>query len=211
MRRAEGTMTLLGSKQALMVGALHQPRTPEGRELLEIIAGQLPSIEAAAARHDREGTFPAEIFKSLTDAGVLRATVPRELGGLGLGSVHDVCLAVMRLAEADPSVALCLHMQLSRGLTMSYELANGTEAGRSLAERVLRLMATEDAVVSGALKDAGSTTHLVPSAGGWTLHGRKILVSMAPVASHFVVQAETAGTTRSPSSRRCSSTWCPTT
>ncbi|WNM31385.1 acyl-CoA dehydrogenase family protein [Streptomyces sp. Li-HN-5-11] len=189
----------MGSKQALMVGALHQPRTPEGRELLEIIAGQLPGIEAAAARHDREGTFPADIFKSLTDAGVLRATVPRELGGLGLGSVHDVCLAVMRLAEADPSVALCLHMQLSRGLTMSYELAHGTETGRGLAERILRLMGTQDAVVSGALKDAGPTTRLVQSAdGGWTLHGRKILVSMAPVASHFVVQAETRPLTGQP-------------
>ncbi|MGV9249508.1 acyl-CoA dehydrogenase family protein [Streptomyces sp. NPDC003710] len=185
-------MTLLGSKHALMVGALHQPRTPEGRELLEIIAGQLPNIEAAAARHDREGSFPAEILKSLIDAGVLRATVPRELGGLGLGSVHDVCLAVMRLAEADPSVALCLHMQLSRGLTMSYELAHGTDVGRRLAERILRLMGNEDAVVSGALKDAGAITRLIPAAGGgWTLHGRKILVSMAPVATHFVVQAET--------------------
>ncbi|MFI1169774.1 acyl-CoA dehydrogenase family protein [Streptomyces sp. NPDC020801] len=172
-------------------GDLRRPVTPEGRRLLDIVAGHLPQISAVAAKHDRGGTFPEEVFGGLGDDGVLRATVPEDLGGLGVASVHDVCLAIARIAEADPSVALSLHMQLSRGLTMSYERRHGTPHARRLAERILRLMGTGEAVVGGALKDAGTTTELVPAdGGGWLLCGRKLLVSMAPYATHFVVQAQ---------------------
>lgn len=175
-------------------GALHEPVTSEGKDLLDIVAGHLPRMEAQAVEHDRNGTFPVEIFKELISDGVLAATVPREFGGLGVTSVHDVCLAIMKIAEVDPSIALCLHMQLSRGLTMSYEREHGSAAARALAERILRLMGTGGAVIAGALKDRGRPTVLEPAGGGdggWLLNGRKILVSMASFATHFVVSAQT--------------------
>ncbi|WUH98276.1 acyl-CoA/acyl-ACP dehydrogenase [Spirillospora sp. NBC_00431] len=181
---------------------LTEPTTPEGGLLLEILARHAPRVAAAAEEHDREGTFPVGVVKELAADGVLGATVPAELGGLGVSSVHDVCLAVMRLAEVDASLALSLHMQLCRGLTMSYELEHSTDAGRALAERILRLMASGETLISGALKDAGPPTELVPASEGWLLSGRKILVSMAPVASHFVVSARTrpgSGTPRAAS------------
>ncbi|MCZ7457467.1 acyl-CoA dehydrogenase family protein [Streptomyces sp. WMMC940] len=176
-------------------GDLSRPLTPEGDALLDILSRHLPDLASGAAEHDRDGSFPLDAFRRLGADGVLGATVPREFGGLGVSSVHDVCLAVKRIAEADASVALSLHMQFSRGITMSYEREHGTDTGRALAGRLLRLMGREGALVSGALKDAGVTTELVPAAdGGWRLTGRKILVSMAPFATHFVVAAQTRPT-----------------
>ncbi|MEU6703767.1 acyl-CoA dehydrogenase family protein [Streptomyces wuyuanensis] len=174
------------------LAGLDAPVTPEGRRLLDVLDRHLARIAEVSAAHDREGTFPTEVFRALRSDGVLSATVPRELGGMGVGSVHDVALAVMRVAEADASTALCLHMQLCRGITMSYELRHSTPAGQALAERILRLMGAGDAIVSGALKDAGQVTELRPDGeGGWLLSGRKILVSMAPIATHFVVATRT--------------------
>ncbi|MFD3540789.1 acyl-CoA dehydrogenase family protein [Streptomyces sp. NPDC058662] len=173
-------------------GDLTEPRTPEGRALLEVLGRHLPRLAAGATEHDRDGTFPLDAVHRMGADGVLGATVPREFGGLGVSSVHDVCLAVKRIAEADASVALSLHMQFSRGITMSYEREHGTGTGPALAERLLRLMGTGGALISGALKDAGVTTELVPAQdGGWRLTGRKILVSMAPFATHVVVAART--------------------
>ncbi|MGW6460283.1 acyl-CoA dehydrogenase family protein [Streptomyces sp. NPDC055078] len=181
-----------GSTARRQAGDLSEPHTPEGHALLETLSGHLPGIASGAAEHDGNGTFPVEVFRRLGADGVLAATVPRDLGGLGVHSVHDVCLAVKRIAEADASTALSLHMQFSRGITMSYEREHGTESGRALAERLLRLMGTGNALISGALKDAGVTTELVPAEDGdWLLSGRKILVSMGPFATHFVVAAQT--------------------
>ncbi|SCD60618.1 acyl-CoA dehydrogenase family protein [Streptomyces sp. DvalAA-19] len=175
---------------------LGAPITSEGARLLEIIGRHLPRIADGAAEHDRAGTFPEDVFRALRDDGVLAATVPVKFGGLGVSSVHDVCLAIMRIAEADASTALSLHMQLCRGITMSYEREHSTPSGQALAERILTLMGTGDAVISGALKDGRRTTELRPAArGGWLLTGAKILVSMAPVATHFVVAAPARPTT----------------
>ncbi|WP_405421871.1 acyl-CoA dehydrogenase family protein [Streptomyces erythrochromogenes] len=176
----------------MTAGDLTEPRTPEGHALLEVLGRHLPDLAAGAAEHDRNAAFPLDAVRRMGADGVLGATVPREFGGLGVSSVHDVCLAVKRIAEADAAVALSLHMQFSRGITMSYEREHGTGTGRALAERLLRLMGTERALISGALKDAGVTTELVPAEdGGWRLTGRKILVSMAPFATHVVVAAQT--------------------
>ncbi|MFH9138835.1 acyl-CoA dehydrogenase family protein [Streptomyces sp. NPDC017524] len=187
------------STHRAMAGALTEPLTPQGHALLEILDRHLPGMASGTTAHDRDGTFPLDVFQRLGDDGVLGATVPPELGGLGVSSVHDVCLAVKRIAETDASVALSLHMQFSRGITMSYEREHGTGTGPALAERLLRLMGTKKALISGALKDAGVTTELVPAAdGGWRLTGRKILVSMAPFATHFVVAAQTRPTSGNP-------------
>ncbi|MEU5884552.1 acyl-CoA dehydrogenase family protein [Spirillospora sp. NPDC047279] len=166
--------------------------TPAGRTLLELLAGHLPSIRAGAAEHDRAGAFPAAAFEAMRKDGVLGATVPTELGGLGVDSMHDVAVALGALAEADASSALALHMQFSRGLTFAYERAHGAPAARSLADRMLRAMGSGEAVVCTTVKDPVRTvTELTPDgAGGWRLNGRKILASMAPIATHFVISAQ---------------------
>ncbi|MCR6488752.1 acyl-CoA/acyl-ACP dehydrogenase [Amycolatopsis sp. OK19-0408] len=173
-------------------GDLSDAVSAPGRELLAVLARHLPRIRAEAGPNDRDGTFPAETFRAFGVDGVLGATVPAELGGLGVSRLHDVAVALLRVAEADASTALALHAQLSRGITLTYEWEHGAPPTRALAERLLRAMARGEAVVCGAVKDFGrEVTRLRPDgAGGWLLSGRKMLVTMAPIATHFVVSAQ---------------------
>lgn len=186
--KAVNSMELHGGDPSL-TGELREPRTSEGRTLLDLLAGHIRQIRVEAAEHDRDGTFPVGIFTDLRKDGVLGATVPTELGGLGVDRLYDVCLALLTVAEADASTALALHMQLSRGLTLTYEWRHGA---RSLAERILRPMGSGEAVVCTTVKDPGGgriVTRLTPSGGGWLLSGRKMMASMAPIATHFVISA----------------------
>lgn len=171
---------------------LSTPLTPEGRDLVNLLTGELPGIRADAGTRDRQGSFPKKVFRTFQDNGVMGATVPKSLGGLGVTRMGDVAVALRALAEADASAALALHVQLSRGLTLAYEWQHGTLQERERAERLLSAMATGEAAVCGAVKDAPShVTELTPDgSGGWYLSGRKTLVTMAPIGTHFVVHVQ---------------------
>ncbi|HET6707254.1 acyl-CoA dehydrogenase family protein [Amycolatopsis sp.] len=171
---------------------LREPVTDEGHGLVELIGARLPEVAAGAADNDRDARFPVDVFTSFGKDGVLGATVPKELGGLGVDRLHDVALGLLNLAKVDASTALALHVQFSRGLTLTYEWRYGTPQAQALAERLLRGMATGDRLVCGAVKDHPSTvTTLTPDGhGDWVLSGRKTLVSMAPVATDFFVYAQ---------------------
>jgi alkylation response protein AidB-like acyl-CoA dehydrogenase len=175
-----------------LVGELLAPVSSEGRAFVDLLAAHLPYVREAAVDHDRAGSFPVEVFDRFRRAGILAATVPSELGGLGVSRMHDVALGLLRVAQADASTALALHMQLSRGLTLTYEWRHGSAEARALAERLMQLVAKGEAIICGAVKDAARPiTRLTPAPdGGWILNGRKTLVSLAPVATHLVVYSE---------------------
>ncbi|MGP4029186.1 acyl-CoA dehydrogenase family protein [Actinomadura sp. 3N407] len=179
---------------------LDAPVTPEGRLLMERLAGHLPRMRSTAAENDRDGRFPTETFAALREDGLMGATVPAELGGLGVDRLYDVAVALLHVAHADASTGLALHMQLSRGLTLGYEWRHGDPHARALAERLMRMMVAGDAVVCSGIKDHHSAvTTLTPDgSGGWLLSGRKTLVTMAPIGTHFVINASTEGTGEPP-------------
>ncbi|WP_245722652.1 amino sugar nitrososynthase RubN8 [Micromonospora matsumotoense] len=186
------TTTERDASRSVAPGNLDTTITMPGRELLTVLARHLPALRSMATPNDRDGTFPVQTFRDFARDGVLGATVPVELGGMGVSRLHDVAVALLRIAEADASTALALHAQFSRGITLTYEWRNGPPATRDLAERLLRSMARGEAVVCGAVKDHPSAvTQLRPDgSGGWLLSGRKMLVTMAPIATHFVVSAQ---------------------
>lgn len=180
---------------AVPPGDLGTAITAPGRKLLTVLDRHLAAIRATSAPNDRDGTFPAEVFRDLARDGVLGATVPADLGGMGVSRLHDVAVALVRVAEADASTALALHAQFSRGITLTYEWQHSPSPTRELAERLLRAMGRGEAVICGAVKDHGrEITRLHPDgSGGWLLSGRKTLVTMAPIATHFVVSAQAPG------------------
>ncbi|MEV5823577.1 acyl-CoA dehydrogenase family protein [Micromonospora haikouensis] len=192
-------MSLRPARQEPIAG-LYEPVTPAGHAVLDRLRGYLPLIRSTAAEHDRAGTFPTGTFDTFRKEGMLGATVPTELGGMGLDRLYDVAVAILAVAQADASTALALHMQFSRGLTLGYEWRHGGPAARALAERLLRAMVAGDAVVCSGIKDHHSAvTTLTPDgSGGWLLSGRKTLVSAGPVGTHFVINAQTDGTGEPP-------------
>jgi alkylation response protein AidB-like acyl-CoA dehydrogenase len=183
-------MTSTGPAEA--VSDLQVPVTAPGRDLLARLAPYEERIRAEAGAHDRDGEFPFEAFKGFAEDGLLGGTVPAELGGVGVSRLYDVAVTLKRLAACDASTALALHVQFSRGLTLTYEWQHGPLHVRDMAERLLRSMATGEALVCGAVKDApGTITELTADGhGNWLLSGRKTLVSMAPVGTHFFVHAQ---------------------
>ena len=74
-----------------------QPRTEAGQRFVGL--AQVHAKEAAeyADRHDREGTFPTEVFEAMKASGFLPATVPSEFGGFGMGSSYDLAVGLSRL------------------------------------------------------------------------------------------------------------------
>ncbi|NRQ31671.1 acyl-CoA/acyl-ACP dehydrogenase [Nonomuraea sp. NN258] len=184
----------LRTDNSSFTAALVEPKTEAGRALRSLILPHLNTIRASAFENDRRGAFPGEIFAALRKDGVLGATVPADLGGLGVECMHDVAFALRLVAEADASTALALHMQLSRGLTLGYEWRRGPAVARALSERLLRAMAAGEAVVPTGVKDipkGGVVTELRRAGtGGWLLTGGKTLVSLSPAATHFAVYAK---------------------
>lgn len=174
---------------SLALSGLRDPVTQLGSELCVKMAPSLALLSAGSERNDSEGRFPTDAFEALRDAGVLAATVPREFGGQGLSHLHDVAVLLGRIAEVDPGAALAAHMQLSRGLTLSYEVKHGEMTTRALAKDLLVGMAAGTYAIASATKDVGPTTRVDSTAGALTLTGKKTLVSLAPMATHFLVQA----------------------
>lgn len=73
--------------------------TERQRELVDL-AGQLASQFAErVAEHDRDNTVPHENYDDLRAAGLLRLTVPTELGGQG-ATLAEVLPVLERLASA---------------------------------------------------------------------------------------------------------------
>lgn len=78
---------------------------------LAALPALLPDIAAAAARHDREGSFPHDSLAALRRAGLPALTVPAALGG-GAG-LRLTAEAVTRISAAFPATALVLAMRSS--------------------------------------------------------------------------------------------------
>ncbi|MGI4940729.1 MAG: acyl-CoA dehydrogenase family protein [Janthinobacterium lividum] len=153
--------------------------------------GMIAAVAANAARHDREGSFPADSLALLHTQGLLALTVPRAQGGEGAGLARLVSV-VGRVAEGCASTALILSMQLlhQHALARSANWAPG-----------LKATVAEGAVTSGALINAlrvepalgtparGGLPDTVArrTAQGWSISGRKIYSTGAPGLSWMLV------------------------
>ena len=122
--------------------------------------------------------------------GVAGAFVPTELGGLGLQSMHDWIATIARLAHGDSSVAIAVNMQLgvSRGLAIAYRHAKAAGRDTSSFEQPLRAIADGSMRVCATATEAGTDnlhpmTEAIADADGYRINGRKIFVTMSPIAT----------------------------
>lgn len=144
---------------------------------------------AAAARLDEAGTFPADAFARIADAGLLAATPPRALGGLGLGTEPGRTLPLLRvlklLGRGDLSVG-----RIFEGHVNALQLVNlfGTPAQRARAAADARA-GRRFAVWNTEGADGVS---LVPLPGGRVrLTGAKLFTSGALAIDRALIGAAT--------------------
>ena len=164
------------------------------RQTLVERAAQIgPQLAENAARHDRDGSFVADSYDVLHEAGLLRAAVPVELGGDG-ATIAELTALQRELAHHCGATALAsaMHQHVTAFTAWRYRRGlPGAEATlRKVAEQGLVLLSTG----GGDYSHPNGTAAKVE--GGYLLNGRKRFASQS---------------LRSPApSRRCSPTTTPT-
>lgn len=144
-------------------------------------------ITPAAAKHDREGSFPREAIRELAKAGLMGLTVAEKHGGAGLGP-RAFAGVVSALAEADGSVAMIYLMHIMG--TACIAAAPAAAAHASLLERI----AAGEHLTTLAFSETGSRSHFWAPVSRATKHGahvhinaQKSWVTSAGEADSYVV------------------------
>ncbi len=159
-----------------------------------------PTFALRAAKHDLDGSFPAEDFDDLRTNGLLGLMVPDRLGGIG-ASFADYAEIAMCLGAGSGSTALIFNMHasvtgalaltdddLARALGVPEpffaardEVLRGAAAGRHYA------VAMSERGAGSRLSQVTTTYEQVES--GWRITGSKSFCSGAGHADAYVVAA----------------------
>jgi len=184
-----------------------EPVSDAGRRAWELADELARSWEPTAGDRDRAGVFdPAEVT-AVQRSGLAGCCVPAELGGLGVDRLQDLMAVVHRLAEADGSLALVVHMHVSGTWSLSRARraqlsgsAGATDADHDAGglTTLLRDVAGGTTWLCAAVTEAGTNffhprTTLAPAPGGWVLDGTKVFATGSPAATHFSANARVDG------------------
>jgi alkylation response protein AidB-like acyl-CoA dehydrogenase len=135
-------------------------------------------IAPRAEQLDRDGVFPADLYRKLGDLGVMSIPFPEDLGGMGLG-VFEATLAIEEIARADQSLAVSAMVSIATGLTVA---RFGTDQQKR--EWLPDIVAGKKMCsIAGTEPDAGSdtagfktrATEIEP--GMWSLSGEKAYIT----------------------------------
>ena len=173
-----------------------EANTDSGRRLVSLAEALLDELAAGAPGHDRDGSYPFESIDALKRVGYFAAPIPVALGGLGVGSAHDLVVASSRLARADASVAIGVNMHLAAVLNMERRRQAAAAAGDDRRARAfaatLAGIAGNGSVLAAAISERGQdltrpATVAVRTESGWRIDGRKMFCTMSPAATDLYV------------------------
>ncbi|MBD2388026.1 acyl-CoA dehydrogenase family protein [Cylindrospermum sp. FACHB-282] len=148
-----------------------------------------------AAEHDKDASFPFENFTKLHKAGLLSLTIPRELGGQGLG-LASICRVIEGIARGDASTALVLtmhylqHAQVARHRRWPPELYKRL-CRESIAGVTLLNAARVEPELGTPARGGLPATIAEPITDGWRLTGHKQYTTGSPILGYFIVWAKT--------------------
>jgi alkylation response protein AidB-like acyl-CoA dehydrogenase len=174
-----------------------RPVSPAGNRLVELAEKHAAEFAATADDYDRRSEFPVPHWDSMRRSGLLAASVPAELGGLGVGTVSDLVAAVNRLARGDSSIAIGAAMHLAAFWYFSRLAVAPVPAGvdgkmfAALLRLLLRRCARGHAVACVAISEPGTSlgwprTIARPDGDGYRVEGRKTFCTGSPVATVFL-------------------------
>jgi len=172
-----------------------QPITDQGRAFVALAEEHAAEAAEQAARHDAEGSFPTEVFESMRKSKFLAAPVPVDRGGLGLESLHDICVGVGRLGRGDGSVAIAAQMHLASAFGFSLRMRQLER--QNDPQRLDDVRALVDRIGSGTIvatigSEAGHDlvhlmTELTLAGDTVTVAGRKNFGTLSPMADILLV------------------------
>jgi len=171
-------------------------RTAAGARMVELAEEHAADFATRAAEHDRENRFVAENFDLMKTSGFLAAAAPEQFGGLGVESVHDITVAISRLARGCGSTAIAANMHIGAVWVVTRTWSQGIAAGDESVEegigRFLPFLGKSQVVISGAGTESGQVfvfpqTTATPVDGGYLINGHKIFSTNSEIADSVTV------------------------
>lgn len=165
-------------------------RPDRDRYLAEIRAFVLGELEELGRQIEEARSAPPDLWARLAARDLLRLTLPPRYGGWGL-SMSEYVPILETVAQAHASVRMVVHVH--NGLWRLLDRYGSPEQ----QARYLGRWATGETRLAFALTEPESgtgtdiRTEARRTAGGWTLSGRKWLITFADVAEAFIVVAYT--------------------
>jgi alkylation response protein AidB-like acyl-CoA dehydrogenase len=179
----------------MIASQLPQFELSEEQRQIGALAAEIAQREIAPfiAQWDRDRVFPRELYRKLTDAGMMGILVPEEYGGVGADYL-SYALAIEELARIDAGTAVTVSVH---SMICSAIRKLGT---KEQMERWLPALATEDVIAGFALteSDAGSDAVALRATakrrtGGYLLNGRKQWCSSGSYAGLIMGMFRTGG------------------
>jgi alkylation response protein AidB-like acyl-CoA dehydrogenase len=144
-----------------------------------------PQLAAVAAKHDAEGSFVAEAYRSFAAEKLFSMAIPRELGGGGAG-FGELCDTLRELARFDGAAALALSMHAHLVAATVWRYKRG-QPGEALLRKVA---AGQLALVSTGASDwIDSNGTMTKVEGGFRVSARKVFGSGSPAAAMMIASA----------------------
>jgi alkylation response protein AidB-like acyl-CoA dehydrogenase len=158
----------------------------------EFARARLPVARLRRLRDAADATgFDRATWREIADLGWAGMLVPEDLGGNGYGH-QGLGLVLQALGRTLAATPLQSTVVLAGSVL---QLAGDTPAAREWLPRI----GAGDAVVAFAFEESAThaphrcTARALPTADGWTLHGRKRFVLDGHVADRLLVLARTQG------------------
>jgi len=144
-----------------------------------------PNFRSIASEVDRQGSFVADNYAQLAQAGILAAAVPRELGGGG-ASLEEVARLLCRLAHYCSSTALAVSMHQHLVAAGVWRYLHDQPA-----EALLRRVAGDQLVLvsTGGADWLKSNGTLRPVPGGYLATAIKPFASGSPAGDLVITSA----------------------
>lgn len=168
--------------------------TPEHQQIYDTVYRfSREELHPLSARMDREDWFPEECFRSLHEVGLLGTSISGEYGGQGLGFLEQ-CFIAEAMSYWNPTFgagwlgtdSVCAHNIVRNA---SDELKNKYLPGFCDGSIIGALGMTEPGAGSDALGSMATTA--VRDGDNFVINGRKMFITMGPVAQLILLYAKT--------------------
>jgi alkylation response protein AidB-like acyl-CoA dehydrogenase len=171
--------------------------TEAGAGMVALAEEHSADFATRADRHDRDNTFVLENFDAMKASGFLAATAPARFGGMGVECLHDMTVAISRLARGCPSTAIAVNMHLGFTFDMSRTWRHAVADGDASTERqlttLLRLLGRSRIVMTHAGTEPGGASLYAPATqarkvdGGYVVNGHKVFATNSPAGDVVTV------------------------
>ena len=165
----------------------------EHQNLLSLCRDLAADFARRSSQHDADASQPTENYDRLKREGFLELSVPKALGGKGVGFLGHT-LAFEALGQGCPATALSFNMHAS----VVMPLLSSPHVSQDAKRHVADLVVAQRKLIAGNYSEATSTaligerwldTIVRRDGDGWIISGRKMFASMVEAADYCLVLA----------------------